>query len=258
MRLPYTNQINQQLPVFPCHSLTLTSIKLHQVYVGNRGDLRAPPNQCQTGSRILQIRIRLDLNYVKLSSSCTMVLQCLPWCTKIHWSKSTPNGFHHDSSCMYQRWWCTALASPSFKLHALWIVPTARKKKTQLCLRCCHCWKSLKPFSSVMATDSSPSLLHDFLKTIRYKIREQLLIRAVQVWSEDTVTTITALSDQLLDCKLEATAEPLPNNAAPEPKSPPPSILHSVMSNIVKPYLRKMSQICTAVGANQQSSKAFT
>ena len=166
MRLPYTNQINQQLPVFPCHSLTLTSIKLHQVYVGNRGDLRAPPNQCQTGSRILQIRIRLDLNYVKLSSSCTMVLQCLPWCTKIHWSKSTPNGFHHDSSCMYQRWWCTALASPSFKLHALWIVPTARKKKTQLCLRCCHCWKSLKPFSSVMATDSSPSLLHDFLKTI--------------------------------------------------------------------------------------------
>ena len=106
---------------------------------------------------------------LKLSSSWTMVLQCLPWCTKIHWSKSTPNGFHHDSSCMYQRWWCTALASPSFKLHALWIVPTARKKKTQLCLRCCHCWKSLKPFSSVMATDSSPSLLHDFSKTIRIR-----------------------------------------------------------------------------------------
>ena len=103
---------------------------------------------------------------LKLSSSCTMVLQCLPWCTKIHWSKSTPNGFHHDSSCMYQRWWCTALASPSFKLHALWIVPTPRKKKTQLCLRCYYCWKSLKPFSSAMATDSSPSLLHDFSKTI--------------------------------------------------------------------------------------------
>ena len=30
----------------------------------------------------------------------------------------------------------------------------------------------------------------------------------------------------VFDCKLEATAEPLPNSEAPEPKSPPPSILH--------------------------------
>ena len=58
----------------------------------------------------------------------------------------------------------------------------------------------------------------------------------------------------VFDCKLEATAEPLPNNVAPEPKSPPPSILHSAMSNHI---LAKLSQICTAVGANQQSSSAF-
>ena len=127
------------------------------------------------------------------------------------------------------------------------------KKKTQLCLRCCHCWKSLKPFSSVMATDSLPSLLHDFSKTIR--IRCESFYSSLKRGRCDNHQSAFPSA---LDYKLEATAEPLPNNAAPEPKSPPPSILHSVMSNIVKPYLRKMSQICTAVGANQQSSKAFT
>ena len=64
MRLPHTNQINQQLPIFinlPGHRLILTSIELHQVFVNNRGDLRAPRNQCQTGSRILQMSIHSTL-----------------------------------------------------------------------------------------------------------------------------------------------------------------------------------------------------
>ena len=47
---------------------SLAHIDFHQIasslckQLSNRGDLRAPPNQCQTGSRILQIRIRLNLN----------------------------------------------------------------------------------------------------------------------------------------------------------------------------------------------------
>ena len=64
MRLPHTNQINQQLPIFinlPGHRLIFTSIELHQVFVNNGGDLRAPRNQCQTGSRILQMSIHSTL-----------------------------------------------------------------------------------------------------------------------------------------------------------------------------------------------------
>ena len=153
MRLPYTNQINQQLPIFPGHWLTLTSIKLHQVYVGNRGDLRAPPNQCQTGSRILQIRIRLNLNSLPAAL----------------WSSNVYHGARrYIDPRLLQKGDARPLPFPvststhfeSFQRH---------KKKTQLCLRCCHCWKSLKPFSSVMATDSLPSLLHDFSKTIRIR-----------------------------------------------------------------------------------------
>ena len=45
----------------PGHRLILTSIELHQVYVNNCRDLRAPRNQCQTGSRILQMRIHSTL-----------------------------------------------------------------------------------------------------------------------------------------------------------------------------------------------------
>ena len=41
-----------------------------------------------------------------------------------------------------------------------------------------------------------------FFKNDPYKMRELLLIRAVQVWSEDTVTTIKALSHQLLTTNL--------------------------------------------------------
>ena len=45
----------------PGHRLILTSIELHQVYVNNCRDLRAPRNQYQTGSRILQMRIHSTL-----------------------------------------------------------------------------------------------------------------------------------------------------------------------------------------------------
>ena len=153
MRLPYTNQINQQLPIFPGHWLTLTSIKLHQVYVGNRGDLRAPPNQCQTGSRILQIRIRLNLNSLPPALWSSMVYYGARRYIDprlLQKGDARPLPFPVSTSTHFE----------SFQRH---------KKKTQLCLRCCHCWKSLKPFSSVMVTDSLPSLLHDFSKTIRIR-----------------------------------------------------------------------------------------
>ena len=253
MRLPYTNQINQQLPIFPGHWLTLTSIKLHQVYVSKRGDLRAPPNQCQTGSRILQIRIRLNLNslpaelwssmvyygarrYIDPSLLQTGFIMIHLVCTSIGDAQPLPfpvsNSTHFESFQRNQKWHnsaCTATtAGRAWSLSAV---------SWQLTVHL--------PFFTIFQKRSvkdARAFTHSCCSSLKrgHCDNHQSAFRSV------------------LDCKLEATAEPLPNNAAPEPKSPPPSILHSVMSNIVKPYLRKMSQICTAVGANQQSSKAFT
>ena len=185
----------------PGHWLILASIELHQVYVRNRRDLRAPPNPRQTGSWILQVSIHSNSLPAALWS--TMAYHGLPWPTVVHentWIQFLLQKCFinvHLASLVH----ITCLSRFQTPRTLNIFEPFQRYQKiTQLCLRCC--WKKLKPFSSVMATDSLPSLPHNLFKNHLYKMREQVLTRAVQVWSEDTVTTIRTLSNQFLTANL--------------------------------------------------------
>ena len=102
---------------------------------------------------------------LKLSSSCTMVHHGLPWPTVVHentWIQFILQKCFinvHLASLVH----ITCLSRFQTPRTLNIFEPFQRYQKiTQLCLRCC--WKKLKPFSSVMATDSLPSLPHNLFK----------------------------------------------------------------------------------------------
>ena len=107
---------------------------------------------------------------LKLSSTCTMVLHGVLWCTKIHWSKFTSKG------------WCTALAFPSFNFHALWIVPTAQKKDTTL-PALLPLLEELEAFQQCHGNWQFTFPSSRFFKNDPYKMRELLLkFKARTLW----------------------------------------------------------------------------
>ena len=111
----------------------------------------------------------------------------------------------------------------------------------------------MKPFSSVMATNSLPSLLHDFsINNLKYDVRANTLLCCSSLTRGHCDKHQSAFQ-AVLDCKLEATAEPLPNSEAPEPKSPPPSILHSVVSNHILAKCHRSAQLEQISKAAKQS-----
>ena len=150
-----------QNPAKSVHAFSVPANKLRALPHPNQTEMCS--NQCQTRSWILQVSIHSNSLPAALWS--TMAYHGLPWPTVVHentWIQFLLQKCFinvHLASMVH----ITCLSQFQTPRTLNIFEPFQRYQKiTQLCLRCC--WKKLKPFSSVMATDSLPSLPHNLFK----------------------------------------------------------------------------------------------
>ena len=219
MKLPYTNQINQQLPIFQViGSYWLLSNCIKSMYATaeisepHRTRAKQGAGSCKWASTQTLFQLHYGPPWP------TMAYHGLPWSTKIHGFNLY---FKSVSSMFILHPWCTLLAFPSFKLHELWTIPTVPKNNTALpallleeveAFQQCHgSWQFTFPSSQLVQ------------KTIciRWESKHSFVLfkfEARTLWQPSERFPIRFW------LQTEATAEPLPNSVAPEPKSPPPSV----------------------------------